>query len=389
MNTLLGDPTTEKLLPLITAAAEVGAEIFCIDAGWYDDSGDWWPTVGEWQPSTTRFPGGLGEVIDAIREAGMIPGLWLEPEVIGVRSPMADKLPPEAFLQRHGQRLVEHHRYHLDLRHPAALNHLDSVVDRLVADFGVGFFKFDYNINPGPGTDLDADSVGDGLLGHNRAHLAWLDGVLDRHPGLVVENCSSGAMRMDFAVLSRLAMQSTSDQQDFTKYPPIASAAPISLLPEQAASWAYPQPGMDDEEVAFCLVTGLLGRFYVSGHLNEMSEAQRRTVAEAISVAKTLREAIAHGHPHWPLGLPGWTDPWISLGLKAPGENLVSVWRRGGPADTALSFPHLAGREVTVTQVFPADLPEWKTAWDAEAGVLTVEADAELAARTLRLTTDS
>ena len=126
MNTLMGDPTTEKLLPLIKAAAEVGAEIFCIDAGWYDDSGDWWPSVGEWQPSTTRFPGGLGEVIDAIRDAGMVPGLWLEPEVIGVRSPMADKLPREAFLQRHGQRLVEHHRYHLDLRHPAAVAHLDA-----------------------------------------------------------------------------------------------------------------------------------------------------------------------------------------------------------------------------------------------------------------------
>ncbi|MCC3763399.1 alpha-galactosidase [Glycomyces sp. TRM65418] len=389
MNTLLGDPTTEKLLPLIGAAAEVGAEIFCIDAGWYDDSGDWWPTVGEWQPSTTRFPGGLGEVVDAIRDAGMVPGLWLEPEVIGVRSPMADTLPHEAFLQRHGQRLVEHHRYHLDLRHPAAVAHLDAVVDRLVHDFGVGFFKFDYNIDPGPGTDLDADSIGDGLLEHNRAHLAWLDGVLDRHPGLVVENCSSGAMRMDFAVLSRLAMQSTSDQQEFTKYPPIAAAAPISLLPEQAANWAYPQPGMNEEEAAFCLVTGLLGRFYVSGHLNAMTGAQRRTVAEAIAVAKTLRGPIANGHPHWPTGLPGWTDPWISLGLKAPDGDLVSVWRRGGPDATELRFPHLAGREVTVSTVFPADLPEWKTTWDAAAGVLTVAADAALAARTLRLTADA
>lgn len=189
MNTLNGDPTTEKLLPLIDAAAAAGAEIFCIDAGWYDDSGDWWDTVGEWRPSVTRFPGGLGEVIDRITGAGMVPGLWLEPEVIGVKSPMASRLPDEAFLQRGGKRIVEHGRYHLDLRHPAARGHLDEVVDRLVADFGIGFFKLDYNINPGPGTDRDADSVGDGLLAHNRAHLDWIDGVLDRHPELVLENC--------------------------------------------------------------------------------------------------------------------------------------------------------------------------------------------------------
>jgi alpha-galactosidase len=387
MNTLMGDPTTEKLLPLIKAAGAIGAEIFCIDAGWYDDGGNWWPSVGEWQPSTTRFPGGLGEVIDAIRAAGMTPGLWVEPEVVGVDSPMAAKLPDDAFLQRHGQRLVEHQRFHLDLRHPAAIAHLDGVVDRLVNDFGVGFFKFDYNVNPGPGTDLNADSVGDGLLGHNRAHLAWLDGVLDRHPGLVIENCSSGAMRMDFAVLSRLAMQSTSDQQEFTKYPPIAAAAPISLLPEQAASWAYPQPEMNDEEVAFCLVTGLLGRFYVSGHLNQMTEAQRATVATAVATAKQLRGAIAQGHPYWPAGLPDWTEPWVALGLRGESEDLVSVWRRGGTATTALHLPRLTGRDLNVATVFPLDLPEWKTTWDAATATLHIHAgDAETAARTLRLT---
>lgn len=52
MNTLNGDPTTERLLPLIAAAARVGAEYFCIDAGWYADIGEgWWDSVGLWQPS--------------------------------------------------------------------------------------------------------------------------------------------------------------------------------------------------------------------------------------------------------------------------------------------------------------------------------------------------
>jgi alpha-galactosidase len=193
-------------------------------------------------------------------------------------------------------------------------------------------------------------------------------------------------MRMDFAVLSRLAMQSTSDQQDFVKYPPISATAPISLLPEQAASWAYPQPEMNDEEVAFCLVTGLLGRFYVSGHLNEMTAAQRATVAAAVATAKELRGAIASGHPYWPAGLPDWTEPWVALGLRGDGDDLVSVWRRGGDAATALHLPHLAGRDLRVATVFPLDLPEWKTEWDRDTGTLTVQGgDADIAARTLRL----
>ena len=99
MNTLNGDPTTERLLPLIGAAAQAGAEYFCIDAGWYADAGEgWWDTVGAWKPSPTRFPGGLWpRCSDRIKAEGMVPGLWLEPEVVGVRSPVADQLPADAF----------------------------------------------------------------------------------------------------------------------------------------------------------------------------------------------------------------------------------------------------------------------------------------------------
>ena len=54
MNTLFGDPRIEKELPLIEGAASVGADVFCIDAGWYDSTdGGWWDMVGEWQPPRT------------------------------------------------------------------------------------------------------------------------------------------------------------------------------------------------------------------------------------------------------------------------------------------------------------------------------------------------
>ena len=80
MNTLMGNPTTERLLPLIAAAARAGAEYFCIDSGWYAeiDQG-WWDTVGAWQPAATRFPGGIAEVLDRIRAAGWSPACGSSP----------------------------------------------------------------------------------------------------------------------------------------------------------------------------------------------------------------------------------------------------------------------------------------------------------------------
>ncbi|MGC5014258.1 alpha-galactosidase [Streptosporangium sp. DT93] len=388
MNTLMGDPTTAKLLPLIDAAASAGAEVFCVDAGWYDDDGTWWDSVGEWQPSQSRFPRGIEEVLARVRARGMVAGLWLEPEVIGVRSPMADKLPAEAFLQRDGVRLVEHDRYHLDLRHPAATAHLDQVVDRLVEELGVGYLKLDYNIDPGAGTDLDADSAGAGLLAHNRAHLAWLDGLLDRHPALVLENCASGAMRMDYALMSRMQLQSTSDQQDPLLYPPIAVAAPMSLLPEQSASWAYPQPEMSDEQIAFTLCTGMLGRLYLSGRLDVMRPEQLESVRAAVAVHRDIRARLAEAVPLWPLGLPGWEDPWLCLALRDGEDTYLGVWRRpGATASTELSLPHLAGTRPAIDVLYPRHLPAWEQGWDPGTGSLTLTSrgDGPAGARILRL----
>lgn len=341
MNTLMGDPTTERLLPLVDAAARAGADYFCIDAGWYDDGGDWWDSVGEWRPSRTRFPdGGIDRVLEAIRSAGMVPGLWLEPEVVGVRSPLAHELPDDAFLQRRGVRLVEHGRYLLDLRAEQARKHLDAVVDRLVEDHGVGYLKLDYNVTPGAGTDRDADSPGDGLLRHTRAYLDWLDGVLARHPQLVVENCASGAMRSDYALLTRAELQSTSDQQEPLRYPAVAAGALVAVLPEQAANWAYPQATMTDEEIAFTMVTGLSGRLYLSGRLDAMTDHQLGLVAAGVELARSWDDGAARSVPVWPAGLPAWDDPWVAVGRTTSSETVLAVWWRGhGDPEVTLDVP--------------------------------------------------
>ncbi len=388
MNTLMGDPTTAKLLPLIDAAAEAGAEVFCIDAGWYDDGGAWWDSVGEWQPSTARFPdGGLRRVLEHIQERGMRPGLWLEPEVIGVRSPAAQYLPDEAFLQRHGQRVVEHDRYLLDLRHPAAVKHLDEVVDRLVNDYGSRYFKLDYNVTPGAGTDRTGTSPGEGLLEHNRAHLAWLEGILERHPGVIFENCASGAMRMDYAMMSLLQLQSTSDQQNPHLYATIAAAAPASLVPEQAGNWAYPRAGDPLEETAFTMVNGLVGRLYLSGHLDRMAADELALVHEGVAAHRLLRGEIPRTVPFWPLGLPGWFDPTVALGLQGPDSSLLAVWQRGSEnAPIRVHLPQFTGQDLGIETVYPLSLASWDVSWDRPTGVLTLgPADPGPSARLFRL----
>ncbi|GAB3839060.1 glycoside hydrolase family 36 protein [Kribbella italica] len=377
MNTLMGDPTTAKLFPLIDAAADAGADYFCIDAGWYAE-GDWWSTVGAWQPSPSRFPDGLGEVVGRIKQRGMVPGLWLEPEVVGVDSPLAAELPDGAFLTRRGVRVAEHGRYLLDLRSDAARAHLNSTVDRLIEQFGIGFFKLDNNTMTGPGTDKSGTSLGQGLLEHNRAHLRWLDEVQARHPELLLENCASGAMRMDYALLSRLHLQSTSDQQDHLLYAPIAAAAPASILPEQAGNWAYPQTGTSTEELVFSLVNGILGRLYLSGHLDRFTAEELDLVKAAVTAHREILPRLDQLEPFWPLGLPGWSDDWIMLGLRDRTTAYLSIWHRGqGPASIRIPW---SGSTPAV--LFPSTSQGWTFTKQSEE-LLVETAVSEPSARVL------
>jgi alpha-galactosidase len=224
---------------------------------------------------------------------------------------------------------------------------------------------------PGAGTDLDASSVGAGLLDHNRALLAWLSDVLDRHPDLILENCGSGAMRSDAAMLQVLQLQSTSDQQDPLLYPMIAVGALAHILPEQAGNWAYPQPDMTDEMVVFTECTGLAGRLYQAGVLSGMDDHGLDLVADAVRVHKETRHALASSTPRFPTGLPSWDDAWTTVAFDVADslDTYVVAWRQAhaGPV-VELALPHLGDGDVDVEQVYPpAGIgAEWTSARTAE-----------------------
>ena len=385
MNCLWGDPTTEKELPLIDAAAEAGCEYYCIDAGWYAD-GFWWDWVGEWKESRRRFPNGLKEVTDHIRSKGMIPGVWLELEVMGIKCPMAQTVCDDTwFFTRHGEKVHDRSRYQLDFRNPKVIAHADEVIDRLVSEYGVGYIKMDYNIEPGIGTEQNADSAGDGLLQHERAYLSWLDGIFKKYPKLIIENCSSGGLRMDYAMLSRYSIQSTSDQDDYRKYCTIAANSPSALCPEQSAVWSYPMTSGDKEEVIFNMINAMLLRVHQSGHLGNIEPERKALVKEALSVYRKIRSDIKNSVPFWSLGTSKFSDEWVSLGLRTEHTAYIAVWRRES-ADSACVLPvsFLNGRNAEISCIYPS-CNEEKFFYSKEKSAVTVQLRKPYTARLFKL----
>jgi alpha-galactosidase len=353
MNCLFGDSTTEKLIPLIDAASETGCEYFVIDCGWYTDN-NWWAGVGQWLPSKRRYPGGIDKPIHYIREKGMIPGIWLEMEVVGFDCPELEKFPRDWFFKRHGKLVSDQCRYQLDFRNPEVREYADKTIDRLVNEYGVGYIKMDYNINSGIGTEIDSDSLGDGLLEHNRAYLAWIDHIFEKYPDLIIENCGSGGMRMDYAQLSRHSIQSSSDQTDYLKNACIAASAATAVTPEQCAIWSYPLSGRDREETTVNMVNAMLFRIHQSGHLGKLPEEQLSIVKEGISVYKQIRSDIKNSVPFWPIGIPNFRDPWFAFGIRSNNCAYIAVWRINGDPVLNAKLPEEVRKFHNISMIYPS-----------------------------------
>lgn len=355
MNCLFGDPTTEKELPLIDAAAKAGCDYFVVDAGWYAERNEpWWGSVGMWQPGKSRFPGGIEEVMKYIQNKNMTPGLWLEIERSGINSPLKTK-PDSWFFMRHGKRVIDHNSYFLDFRSKDVIAHANEVVNRVIKTYGAGYIKMDYNVNALMGTETNASSMGQGLLEHNRAYLNWMSEVYKRHPEIVIENCGSGGCRMDYAMLSQNQLQSSSDQTDYRKYPSIVVGTMAAVLPEQLAIWSYPMKNGDKYEASFNMVNAMLGRIHQSGHLAELPAESFQQVKTGIEVYKSeLASKISQSTPFFPLGMPKIEDKFtpVALGLNHPEANYYAVWRLEGNKVVHIQLKNRGKAEI----LYPTDL---------------------------------
>ena len=209
-------------------AADIGAELFVVDAGWYADSGtEWFHRVGDWTPGD-RLPRGLKPVRDYARQKGLRFGLWMEPERIG-RESSACKEHPEWQLRRDG----DVRQSELDLTRPDVANWMEEQINRVVAEYELDLFRLDYNINTWEGGQRMHDGfIENTLWRHYEALYGIFDRLRQRFPKLILENCSSGGGRTDIGLVSRFHHTWVTDWQLAPRSARIVNGMTMSLPPE-------------------------------------------------------------------------------------------------------------------------------------------------------------
>ncbi len=330
---------TKKMAPI---AAAHGADIYVIDCGWHNEEPGniIYPYVGQWKESQTRFPHGVRAITDYIRSLGMKAGLWIEPEIVGMKcEEMLSYYEPECFAQRFGKPIIASRRRFLDYRHPKVRAYMTESIRRMVEEYGAEYIKFDYNQDMGAGTDKDALTFGEGLEQLSVAYLSWVDEIRQTFPQVIFENCASGGCRMDYQSLSRFHLASTSDCTSYDLYPYVSANLSAAIIPTQAGVWCYPVAALknsediSDDRVVVNVVNALLGRMHLASDLSVLNDGQSQLLKEGIALYKRLNEVREKGTPVLPFGFTQRGKKELASGLRLGDTLYLCVWNLGLAAE--------------------------------------------------------
>lgn len=346
-------PTEERVLQAVEGVKDLDIDYFCLDAGWHDDKVDYWKAIGDWKESKTRFPSGLNKTFDKISEYGMKPGLWLEIEMVGYYNDLLDNIPKDYFFCRKGGIIANLGRMNLDFTNEKVVIRINKILEDIISKYNPKYLKIDYNADVGAGTDVKSDSLGDGLLKHNRAYIEWLNGFMDAHSDITIENCSCGGLRLDGVMLNTCSIHSTSDQTNYLLYPYIAGNMLSNGTPEQMAVWCYPLLGQDNEAVIMNMVNSLLGRIHLSGHTPYLEKENKDLIKEGLSYHRKIADDKKNSLPFWPLGLNSFGGDIVACGIYTGKIAYLAVWNLGAERDIIL--PVTIGKIKNASNGYPKD----------------------------------
>ncbi|WP_170479863.1 alpha-galactosidase [Ruegeria arenilitoris] len=190
-----------ELKDIAERAADLGAERFVLDDGWFGQRDDDTSSLSDWEVDPRKYPEGLDPLITHVHELGMTFGIWFEPEMINPDSSI-HRAHPEWALGGEDQILGRQQKA-LNMALPEVRQFLYERMAAILSAHDIDYIKWDHNrVLPMP----DAAQT--------RGSYALIDRLRTDFPNVEIESCASGGGRIDFGILKRTQRVWLSDSND-------------------------------------------------------------------------------------------------------------------------------------------------------------------------------
>jgi hypothetical protein len=299
-----GEAINEELaMHMLRDSAELGFEMFHIDAGWFRG-------VGDWYPDPKKFPHGLAPIADEAHRLGLKFGLWTawtqaaldtEPGALNLRDPKVNDwvvtdTPADWQPEPHQGQTT-------DLGVPEAAAWAQKELDRIVNDYHLDMLEHDgYLVTQGcdrsdhphaPPDSTNTRIVKDvsALLVESsnstdvsyhatQAYYSIYSALRKNHPGLMLEICNDGGRMVDFGSAAHGDYLSITDTYDPLSnrraFYDASHVLPPAMLEAYVEKWPVPRI----ENFRYMLRSGMMGWLTIMLDTTAWS-AEQHNVAKA------------------------------------------------------------------------------------------------------------
>ena len=290
----------DKLIALAKQSAEIGAELFVLDDGWFGIRNDDTTSLGDWTVNPKKLPSGLSRLSLEIHRLGMMFGLWVEPEMISIESELYKKHPDWMVAIPGRTPSIGRNQYLLDLTRLDVREYLFKILSDTWHLADVNYIKWDMNR-----TFSDLYSANSEIRNHGEflhRYILGLYELLSRltaaFPNVLFESCASGGNRFDLGMLCFMPQTWTSDNTD----------ALCRLYIQEGTSCGYPLSTMGSHVSASpnhqtLRKTDIESRFNIAAFgvlgyeldVTKLTRQQKEAVKAQISFYKAHRAILQFG----------------------------------------------------------------------------------------------
>ena len=332
-----GMAVDEKLArTMIDESADLGLEMFHIDAGWFR-------SVGDWFPDTTKFPKGLAPISDYAHSRGLKFGLWVgwtqggnQRDQTGPDRPLSvfDPEMKDWFTRKAGPdwKPGEFTGETVCLGDPRAEKWCLEALRRMVKDYKLDLLEHDQRMI------VDSCSRTGHLHTASRTNVAArategyyriYDTLRRENPALLFEDCVNGGRMVDFGVIRRVDYISITDTYDPLSNRRAFFDASLVLPPAQCECYIANHPGKNLANFIYMLRSGMMGWCTIMTDTSKWTPEQRTAARRQFALYKSaLRPLILDADLYHIAGRPdGVRWDGIQYWDETTGRGAVFVFR--------------------------------------------------------------
>lgn len=348
------DFNEEKLLALADSAALVGVELFVLDDGWFKGRNDDTTSLGDWTVDLDKLPSGIGALSKKIKAKGLSFGLWVEPEMVSIKSDLYDNHPD--WVIKTIDRIPKHGRnqFVLDLSRSEVVDYLFETFSQVFKEADVDYVKWDMNRTFSDLFSVALPANQQKEIGHRYILGLYrlMENLVQTFPHVLFEFCASGGNRFDPGMLYYMPQGWTSDNTDAIErqliqyatsyaYPVSAMGAHVSAIPNHQTGRMTPL------ETRFA--TAIFGVLGYELDLTKLDDTEIEAIKSQIAYYKANRELLQFGE-FYRLVSPyeGNYTAWMSVS-KDKSKGLLGYYKKITEANPPYKRIKMSGLDASAT----------------------------------------